>query len=227
MSIPVYSSKIEKQHWRRIFGLIFLCLLVLIITRSDTLFSGLEKLLVITEDSISQSPVLGMFLFVLFSMLSAMLAFFSSAILVPVGVHTWGMATCFVLLWIGWFLGGLAAYAIGYFAGGSVVALLVGEKRLQGFKDQLKRRAHFLHILLFQAALPSEVPGYVLGTVKFRLSYYLAALAITELPYALGTVYLGESFLQRDMKVFVLILSIGIIFALAAYQLYRRLATKK
>ena len=216
---------INKQQRRHILGLIFLSLLIFVIVKSDRLFLELENLLQLTESAIQHYPRIGMLLFVVLSMLSAMLAFFSSAILVPVGVHTWGMATCFLLLWIGWFLGGLAAYAIGYFAGGSIVALLVGEKRLQGLKDQLRPRAHFLHILLFQVALPSEVPGYILGTVRIRLHYYLGALALTELPYALGTVYLGESFLQRDMTLFVLIMSIGVIFALTAYQMYRRQLT--
>lgn len=226
MALTKFFKISDKQHWRRIVSLILLCAIVFIITRSDSLFLGLEKLLAVTESSIIQHPRAGKFLFVLFSMLSAMLAFFSSAILVPIGVNAWGAGICFVLLWTGWFLGGLCAYAIGYFAGSSVVAMFVGEERLDGFKKQLKLRARFIHVLLFQSALPSEFPGYVLGTVKFRLDYYLAALALTEIPYAIGTVYLGESFLQRDMSVFIVILMAGITFAIAAYRLYRRQLSK-
>ena len=48
---------------------------------------------------------------------SAMLAFLSSAIIVPIGVYAWGSVNCFLLLWIGWLLGGVLTYAIGYTLG--------------------------------------------------------------------------------------------------------------
>ena len=74
----------------------------------------------------------------------------------------------------------------------------------------------------FQAALPSEIPGYVLGTLHYRFSFYFIALAITELPYALGTVYLGSSFLERNSSVF-LMLGIGaIVVSACLYYFYRQ-----
>jgi uncharacterized membrane protein YdjX (TVP38/TMEM64 family) len=87
----------------------------------------------------------------------------------------------------------------------------------------LGRHARFIHILLFQAALPSEVPGYVLGTLRYRFSLFLLALAIVELPYALGTVYLGTRFLERDIVLLILIGFGGVMVATFAYHLYRRL----
>jgi len=205
-----------------LFGLSILILLIVIFAQSDKLFLELEKILEFSEAIISQYPIAGKFLFIVLSAVSAMLAFFSSAILVPIGVHTWGMPTCFVLLWIGWFLGGLCAYIIGYYAGGSLVSMIIGQKRLNALKQQISTRAKFLHILLFQSALPSEVPGYVLGSLKFRADYYLAALAITEIPYAFGTVFLGESFLQRNLALSAIIIVLGILIALFAYRLYKQ-----
>jgi uncharacterized membrane protein YdjX (TVP38/TMEM64 family) len=47
-------------------------------------------------------------------------------------------------------------------------------------------------------------------------------LAITEFPYALGTVYIGSSFLERNNTVF-LILGIGaVLVSMGLYFLYRQ-----
>ena len=52
-------------------------------------------------------------------------------------------------------------------------------------------------VVVLQLALPSEVPGYVLGVAKYPLGRYLMALAIAELPYALATTYIGAGFNER------------------------------
>ena len=64
---------------------------------------------------IRQHGTWSMALFVALAALSAMIAFVSSSVLIPVAVHAWGPWACAALLWAGWFLGGLAAYAIGRF----------------------------------------------------------------------------------------------------------------
>ncbi len=206
--------------------ILFLGIIIIVaglITGSDTLHTKIEDILVASETIISRFPLLGMLLFVLLAMVSAMLAFFSSAILVPIGVYAWGSITCFVLLWIGWLLGGVTSFGIGRYLGRPVASKLIGETRLTRFEKQLGRHARFIHILLFQAALPSEVPGYVLGTLRYRFSLFLLALAIVELPYALGTVYLGTRFLERDIVFLMLIGFGGVMVATFAYYLYRKL----
>jgi len=206
--------------------ILFLGIIIIVagwITGSDTLHTKIEDILVASETIISRFPLLGMLLFVLLAMVSAMLAFFSSAILVPIGVYAWGSITCFVLLWIGWLLGGVTSFGIGRYLGRPVASKLIGETRLTHFEKQLGRHARFIHILLFQAALPSEVPGYVLGTLRYRFSLFLLALAIVELPYALGTVYLGTRFLERDIVLLMLIGFGGVMVATFAYYFYRKL----
>ena len=58
---------------------------------------------------IREHPGPGMAVFVVLAALSTLVAFFSSALLVPVAVYAWGPAVCVVLLWSGWLLGGVAA----------------------------------------------------------------------------------------------------------------------
>jgi hypothetical protein len=58
-------------------------------------------------------------------------------------------------------------------------------------------------VMLFQFALPSEVPGYLLGVVRYSFLRYIAVVAVGELPYAVGTVVLGTSFVQRRVLPFL------------------------
>jgi len=176
-----------------------------LITASDTLHDRTAEIIVWTEGVVSQAPVLGMVLFVLLSMVSAMVAFFSSAVFAPIAIYAWGKAGTFVLLWLGWLLGGILSFCVGRFLGRSVVGMLIDEQKIAGWERELGARSRFIHILMFQAAVPSEIPGYVLGILRYRFSLYLAALAITELPYAIATVYLGESFLEGESTVFILL----------------------
>ncbi len=176
-----------------------------LVAASDTLHDRTAEIIVWTEGVVSQAPVLGMVLFVLLSMVSAMIAFFSSAVFAPIAIYAWGKAGTFMLLWLGWLLGGILSFCVGRFLGRSVVGMLIDEQKIAGWERELGARSRFIHILMFQAAVPSEIPGYVLGILRYRFSLYLTALAITELPYAIATVYLGESFLEGEGTVFILL----------------------
>jgi uncharacterized membrane protein YdjX (TVP38/TMEM64 family) len=88
------------------------------------------------------------------------------------------------------------------------------------YERQFHHRVSFGFVLLFQLALPSEIPGLVLGLARYPLRRYLAALAIAELPYAVGTMLLGASFVSRRIG---LLLSLGAAAAIAATALGRAL----
>ena len=198
-----------------------------LIAASDTLHDKTAELIVWCEALISQFPALGMLVFVLLSMAAAMLAFFSSAVFVPIAVYAWGPTVCLVLLWLGWFLGGIASFCVGRFLGRSVAAMMVGEERLTSWQQQVQGRTKFIHILLFQAAVPSEIPGYVLGILRYRFLLYLVALAITEMPYALAAVYLGESFLEGRYMLFILLGVGAIAVSAVGFKTFRRLTERR
>jgi uncharacterized membrane protein YdjX (TVP38/TMEM64 family) len=173
---------------------------------------------------IAAHPTLGKVVFVLVSILSAMLAFFSSAVIVPVAVYAWGEATTLALLWGAWLIGGAASYLVGRTLGRRVAAWAISPARVDYYAARITARAGFPTILLFQLALPSEIPGYVLGMVRCRVGIYLAALALAELPFAVGAVYLGESFVRGDYALLVGLGIAGIAFSATAFHhLHRRI----
>lgn len=189
--------QVVAQHrlLRHLVSVGIVIIFVGIVAASSTLHDYADVLIVWVEGLIAEQPYLGMAAFVGMAMVSAMVAFFSSAVFVPVAIYAWGNVTAFVLLWSGWLLGGVASFCIGRFLGRRVAAALIGEEKIAGWQSQLDWHSRFVHVLLFQAVVPSEIPGYVLGILRYPFLLYLLALAVTELPYVLGVVYLGEHFL--------------------------------
>ena len=210
----------------RALVLLLLCAALAFVASSDTLHAWLLRAIAIAGQTMTERPLLGATLFVLFAAASAMLAFFSSALLVPVAVYSWGKALCALALWVGWTLGGMAAYGIGRSLGRPVVKSLLSSANLDRYEDRISKRAPFGLVLLFQMALPSEVPGYLLGLARYPFGKYLAALMLAELPYAVGTVYLGASFLDRQLAVLIGVGAAGaLLMALAFRLLQKRLRT--
>jgi uncharacterized membrane protein YdjX (TVP38/TMEM64 family) len=208
------------HHWRRLVAVLILVGLAVLAARSEALFVELDDVLAAVQALIVRRPGWGVVVFVLFSALSAMLAFLSSAVLVPFGVYVWGANVTFFLLWIGWLLGGVAAYGIGRLLGRRVVMWLIDPDKLRRYEGRLTKEASFPLVLLFQLALPSEIPGYLLGLLRYPFWLYVAALALAELPFAAGAVSLGKSFIRRDWADLVIVGLAGVAltwWALAAW----------
>jgi len=111
---------------------------------------------------------------------------------------------------------------VGRFLGSRVVELLVRPERVRYYQQQVTHAMSFPAILLFQAALPSEIPGYVLGLSRYPFGLYLAALALAELPYAAGAVFLGEGFLAREYWVMLVLGVTGIALTTWAFTHWHR-----
>jgi uncharacterized membrane protein YdjX (TVP38/TMEM64 family) len=173
------------------------------------------------EPLIRDNPKLGMLIFVLLAAVSALLAFFSSALLIPVAVYVWGPVTCVVLLWGGWLVGGIVAYLVGRNLGRPVVRALLGPGTLARYEGWVRSGAGFVPVFLLQLAIPSDVAGYLFGLVRCRVRVFLPALAAAEVPYAIGAVYLGVSFLERDVLPLVALGAAGAFMSVVAFRVLR------
>jgi len=210
---------------KRVVGLGLLVLALGALASSDSFHALILRLIAPAERIITDHPVLGATLFIVFSALSAMVAFFSTAVITPVAVETWGAGPSIALLWVGWMLGGVCAYGIGRSLGRPVVRALTSPDALDRFEDHISSRAPFGLVLLFQLAMPSEVPGYVLGVARYRFVKYLLILGMVELPFAIGTVQLGASFVEQRSWVLVAVGGAGIVLTTwAIYTLQKRLS---
>lgn len=217
----------EKQRstvwfWLVVASLVFF---VTLLSYSQTFNEFLEATTGWSKNVIGSNPVAGALVFFLFSMISAMLAFVSTAVLVPAANLVWGRLVTFLLLWGGWISGGMLAFIIGRLA--RPLLIRVGYKqRLEKYREYVSRRTNFWMVLLFCFAVPSEIPGYVLGGVHYPFGKFLAAIAITECVYGVALVFAGDRLLAAQRLHLFLILGTLTLIAAGARLLFRKLRKK-
>ncbi len=201
-------------HDRRLTALGVLTVLAATIVLIGPLHRWLLGVFATVEALMQRHPSMGMLAFVGLAALSAMLAFLSSTVLIPAAIQVWGPATSAALLWTGWLLGGVAAYGVGRYLGRPVAEVLVARRTLARYEGWVRSKVSLARALLFQLAVPSDAAGYVFGLTRYPLRWFTIGLALAEIPYALGAVFLGASFLQRRL---VPLVSLGLIGALLSW----------
>ncbi len=208
--------------WRRAALLALVTLALAGLASSESMHAALIEVLAASDAVIAGHPVLGATLFVAFAAVSAMLAFVSVAVVLPVAVFTWGEPLSILLLWIGWTLGGACSYGVGRYLGRAAVKWLTAETLLQRLERHIGTRTPFGLVLLFQLALPSEIPGYVLGLVRYSFPGYLLACGMVELVYSVVIVHLGASFVERRAGSVLATGTAVVVVSVAAFYLWRR-----
>jgi uncharacterized membrane protein YdjX (TVP38/TMEM64 family) len=211
-----------RTVWRSAIAITLLTLVLMTLALSDAVHAALTSVLAASQAIMAGHPVLGPVLFVTLAALTAMLAFASVAVLLPVAVFTWGAPQSILLLWTGWLLGGVCTYLAGRLFGRTLARWMGADSQLRRLEQHIGPATPFGVLLLFQLALPSEIPGYVLGLVRYNLPKYLLALGLVELLYAVAAVQLGASFVERQAGM-VLVTGIAVaLLSVAAFYLLRR-----
>lgn len=207
---------------RRVVLFVVIIAAVVAITTSDVVHDAFVDVLAIAERLMRAYPRAGMVLFIALSALSAMLSFFSSSALVPVGVFVWGATTTMLLLWSGGVMGGIAGYWLARTLGRGIVKRLVPEAPFRRYERFFRTQARWRTVLLFRVALQSELPSYVLGALRYPFPRYLPMIVLGELPFVLLAVYLGESLLERRIWYFLFVLLIGVGLTIVAFRALQR-----
>jgi CBS domain-containing protein/uncharacterized membrane protein YdjX (TVP38/TMEM64 family) len=218
LSHPGVMRDIGERHSRRAALLIVAVLVVAVVAAAEPLRDAVTVAVSAAEPVMGRHPVGGGLLFVLWSAVSAMLVFFSAAVVMPIAIEAFGPWTTLLLVWIGWWIGGVTAFAIGRRFGRRIVRWFVDPRRLREYEERAATLATFGHILLFQLAVPSEIPGYVLGLSGCRFRRFALAMAIAEIPFAVGAVYLGSSFLEGNALVVALVGLAGVAITVIAFR---------
>lgn len=173
-------------------------------------------------------PVSGAAVFFLFSALSAMLAFASTAVLVPPAILAWGKLLTFLLLWSGWIAGAMTAYFIGRLAR-PLLDRLGYEKHLEQYERFVSKQMSFWTVFGFCLAVPSEVPGYLFGNMRYPFAKFIGAIALVEGLYAVGTLIAGKSLLSAEFAPAMGAFGVLILMIVGAslwFRSYKRKASK-
>lgn len=213
---------------RRVVAIPVLLGVLTLLVFSERMHGALLGVLATAQQAAAPYPWAAAALVVVFAALGATLAFVSSWLILPFAVFTWGPVRALLLLWLGWLLGGAACYALGRFIGRPAVSWLASPNLLQQYEQRVSHRSTFGLILLLQLGLPSEIPGYLLGMVRYPFAWYLAALGIAELVHGLPAVLLGAGLLERRAGMVWLVAALMVSLTLgAAWGLSRRFAPQQ
>lgn len=197
-------------------------ILLLLVLTSEKFGNTFYAFIFWGEDLMGLEPLLGAIFFFLASCLSALLAFASSLILIPSALLVWGNTGTFFLLWAGWLAGAAIAYWVGSRLARPVFTLWSGEQKIAHYQQFVSREANFWTVLLFCLAVPSEIPGYVFGILKYPFTKFLAAMAVSEALYAAAALLAAQSLLRQDLwATGGMIFSIFVLAGIASFLLIR------
>ena len=201
-------------------GIALVVLIVAVLLDSESLSNFSDQVLAEMKALVIAHPVAGALTFFVFSALSSILALLSSAVMVPPATEAWGKPIAFLILWGGWLAGAAATYGLGRLARPLVIRMGY-EEQLERYQHLARQRLRFWHVLLFCLALPTEIPGYVFGGMRYPFWRFFAASAISEGTYAAGTVVAVREVL--DGRPGHLIVTVGLLAtaAIAAGFAYR------
>jgi uncharacterized membrane protein YdjX (TVP38/TMEM64 family) len=225
---PVSHPVSARIAWRRAAGALLVCVLLAVMASVGVLQTLMQEFLITAQPALQRHPLVGALALIGVAAIGAMAAFVSVAVLVPLAVLIWGEVGTMLMVWMGWILGGITAYALAWHLGRRVLAWCGARTFVQRCESRVSPDTAFILVLLLQLALPSEIPGYLLGLVRYPVRRYLAALALAELPYAVATIYLGSSFLeQRSLAILGIGMAVALLSLLAAHWLRRELGSRR
>jgi hypothetical protein len=158
-------------------------------------------------------PFLGPALFVILSALSAMFAFFSSAVLVPPAVYAWGPVPAPPCSGRRMLAARVVRAGLGLGVRSCDCSRPAGRLRVSA-----AARREGCRFRPAAQLLPRSRPGA--RAARFPPRAISACAGTAELPYAVGTTLLGASFVSRR---FGLLISLGAVAALTAFLLGRAL----
>lgn len=196
----------------------FAVILGLMFYASSEAQSALVKYADSIGDYFRENPIRGGLIFIFVSAAAVLLSPFSSVPLVPSAIMAWGNFTTFWLLYLGWIIGGVAAYFIGSLFSEKIIKRFIPLEKVEYYKERISARSQFWLVLLFRLAIPSEAASYTLGIIRYNFWKYFAVTILTEIVFALFVVYSSAILLSGKILYFIAILIAG---GLALYFLYR------
>ena len=162
------------------------------------------------------------FIFVGLAALSALLAPLSSVPIVPGAILIWNDFLVLFLLWAGWNIGHFIAYYIGRYAGYNIIKRMADTKKIKHYQKRLLGKKGFFFILFFCLAMPAEVPGYVLGIMRYPAWKYIIAVSLSEIPFAIITIYASDAFIAQKPFEFVSWIIFGLFLVSLIFYLFHK-----
>lgn len=222
-------SKASRAPWKSPWfwaGAVAVAALAAFMLWSPTAKGWLEAVAGWAEGVMQTHPVAGAVVFFLLSAVSALIAFASTVVLVPPATEVWGKPLTFLLLWGGWIAGAVAAFGIGYFSR-RLLHRLVSREDLAKYEEMVSKRMPLWAATLLCLAVPSEVPGYLLGALHYPFWKFVVAIATAEGIYGIGIVIAGDTLGEAKLWPVIAIVAAMVAMAGVAWYVLRRRMKKR
>jgi uncharacterized membrane protein YdjX (TVP38/TMEM64 family) len=194
----------RKEYTKRIIGFSIVIALAILFFYSLTLQKNIFYLISRLGFIVQQNHVIGIAIFVIITALGIILSPFSGVPLIPVAITAWGKWIAGILVLTGWMIGAAITYLLGRSALYPLLKLLIPLKKLEYYRKLISGKVTFGLVVLFRFAMPVEVPGYVLGIIKYPLKKYMFASLISFIPFSIFMIYASHAFLSQNVSLFII-----------------------
>lgn len=166
------------------------------------------------REPIHAHPYLGIGLFIGVLALITVFPVASSFPLLPIAGFVWGLFMGSVFATLGWWFGGLIAFAIARFFRRPVLERYLSVRKLDAWEDQIPDDISFRGIIFARILLPPGIPSYMVGLMRhISASRFALASLIGGIPMAFLLVGLGDAMAGSSPVRFVAY-SLGIVVLL-------------
>ncbi len=174
------------------------------------------------DSYVQKNEIAGMFVFAGLAVLAAMISPFSSAPLIPIAAVMWGEFLTFLLLAFGWMLGAGFSYYIGYSVGFKLLKKFIPFEKIEYYRKKIPPKAEFWLVLAFRLSTPAEIPGYTLGIIRYDFWKFLLATSLSEIPFALISVYASQALVNEEPLIFIGLVGFVILTMTVMFQLFHK-----
>lgn len=215
-------------NYRKNFAIILAIAFIGFLVWSSVQFQQFfARIVPVFENLTHQNQLLSILIFIGLGTLSTMLSSFSSVPLVPIAVIVWGNTPTAIYLFIGWIIGDVLSYFIGYYAGNPILKKFASLEKINYYREKIPPNAEFKLVFLFIMSMPSEVPNYTLGTLRYNFLRYFLTIALGELIFAFLTAYAGLALVEKNFVLFIGAISLLVFFFSYSFYLFNKYLRKK
>lgn len=225
-----YSAKIQKMEpnsRKRILLILSLAFVGFLVWSSVTFQGALSHYLPFFENLARSNKVLSIAVFIALGALSTMFSSFSSVPLVPIAVIVWGNWLAALFLVVGWVTGDVLSYWVGYFAGNPILKRLVPFEKIEYYRKKIPPNAEFRLVFFFIMSMPSEIPGYSLGTLRYNFKKYFLITTLGEMIFAPVTAFAGRALVEKNPVVFLGAVLFMVLFFAYSFSVFSRYVRKE
>ena len=155
---------------------------------------------------------LGMFFYVLITIVAIVIAPISTMPLLPIASNLWGVFSAALLSIIGWTVGAFIAFIIARTYGVPIIKKFVPIEKINKLEKMVPRENVFWGVVFLRMIVPVDILSYALGLFsKMKTRDYVLATLIGVSPFAFVFAYLGKMPIQYQLAAFLVIAIILII----------------